>query len=102
MKKFTDDYKRQIITELDACKTNLDRAVVLKREGLGHRQSTMFRRQLESARPLRRHRTLEEKIDIVAEFNACTEPGEKTRIAQREGIEPTTIYNWRKQLSSTT
>ena len=47
--------------------------------------------------PVRRSFTAEYKLAILAEYDACTESGEKGAILRREGLYSSLITDWRRQ-----
>jgi transposase-like protein len=47
--------------------------------------------------PVRRVFTAEYKLAILAEYDRCTEPGEKGAILRREGLYSSLITDWRRQ-----
>jgi len=49
-----------------------------------------------AARPRRRRFTAEYKLAIVAEYDGCTDPGEKGALLRREGLYSSHITEWRK------
>lgn len=49
-----------------------------------------------AARPRRRRFTAEYKLAIVAEYDACTDPGGKGALLRREGLYSSHIAEWRR------
>ncbi len=47
--------------------------------------------------PVRRVFTAEYKLAILAEYDACTESGEKGAILRREGLYSSLLTDWRRQ-----
>jgi transposase len=47
--------------------------------------------------PVRRVFTPEYKLTILAEYDRCTEPGEKGAILRREGLYSSLVCDWRRQ-----
>ena len=47
--------------------------------------------------PVRRVFTAEYKLAVLAEYDRCTEPGEKGAILRREGLYSSLITDWRRQ-----
>jgi transposase len=50
-----------------------------------------------AARPRRRRFSPEYKLAILAEYDACSESGEKGAILRREGLYSSLITDWRRQ-----
>jgi transposase-like protein len=48
-------------------------------------------------KPVRRRFTVEYKAKILAEADACTEPGQLGELLRREGLYSSHVSNWRKQ-----
>jgi len=48
-----------------------------------------------AARPTRRILSVEEKLDILARYEAC-EPGQKGEFARREGVYSSQLTEWRR------
>ena len=48
-------------------------------------------------RAVRRSFTPEYKLAVLAEYDRCTEPGEKGAILRREGLYSSLITDWRRQ-----
>ena len=49
-----------------------------------------------AARPRRRRFTAEYKLAIVAEYDACTDPGGKGALLRREGLYSSHLVEWRR------
>jgi transposase len=47
--------------------------------------------------PVRRSFTPEYKLAILAEYDRCTEPGEKGALLRREGLYSSLVCDWRRQ-----
>ena len=52
-----------------------------------------------NAKPERRNFTAEYKRRILAEADACSEPGQLGALLRREGLYSSYLINWREQLS---
>ena len=48
-------------------------------------------------RPVRRRFTVEYKVEILAEADACTEPGMLGELLRREGLYSSHLSTWRRQ-----
>src|SRR5512134_2914978 len=50
-----------------------------------------------AARPRRRRFSPEYKLAVLAEYDRCTEPGDKGALLRREGLYSSIITDWRRQ-----
>jgi transposase len=48
-------------------------------------------------RPERRHFSNDYKLSVLAEYDRCSEPGEKGALLRREGLYSSIITDWRRQ-----
>jgi transposase-like protein len=66
-----------------------------RKELVGDRRTAPSPEVLE--KPVRRRFTVEYKAKILAEADACTEPGQLGELLRREGLYSSHVSTWRKQ-----
>ena len=65
--------------------------------GEGNRKSLRSPKTINGERVIRRVFSAEYKLSILAEYDRCTESGEKGALLRREGLYSSIITDWRRQ-----